>query len=305
MIGNGSGLSGAGLERSCEPRSSDWLRWTDAVGGVALLEAWFGGAAYRPHRHDTYAIGLTDTGVQAFAYRGATHVSTPGDVVVLHPDEPHDGYAGSDAGFGYRLLYVEPALIFGAVRELPGGAGALPFVPEPVVPDATLAGAIRMAFAAPREELATDEVVLRLAQGLLAAAPGSRRAPPPRHLDVAAAERARAFLEAERTRVVRSWELEAVSGHTRHELARHFRALLGTSPYRYLVMRRLDAARALLVAGRPLVETALETGFADQAHFTRVFTAAYGIAPGRYRALDASPGSDPGIAPWIPSPCGY
>ena len=47
-----------------------------------------------------YAICLTATGVLAFDYRGNAVVSTPGQVGVLHPDEVHDGYAGTQEGFG-------------------------------------------------------------------------------------------------------------------------------------------------------------------------------------------------------------
>lgn len=118
MVSKRSGASGNGLERLCTESPFDWMRSTDAVNGMELLEAWFHGRAYHPHRHDTYAIGLTEIGVQAFTYRGAAEISTPGKVVVLHPDERHDGHAATEEGFGYRMLYVEPALIFEAVHVM-------------------------------------------------------------------------------------------------------------------------------------------------------------------------------------------
>jgi AraC-like DNA-binding protein len=295
MAGNPNRPGGAGLERSCAGQSPDWIRQTDALGGVALLEAWFQGPAYRPHRHDTYAIGVTESGVQAFGYRGATHVSLPGQVVVLHPDEPHDGYAGSDAGFGYRLLYVEPALIFDAARVLSGHRQGLPFVRDPVVTNTKLSAAIRAAFHDSREPLAMDDFVLHLATGLLAEDSTSEGAHRLTHLDVAAIDRARQFLDAETTRVIRTWELEALTGLTRYDLARQFRAVVGTSPYRYSLMRRLRFARDQLTRQRPLAAVAFETGFADQAHFTRQFTAAFGITPARYGALSAGEGPRPGI----------
>jgi AraC-like DNA-binding protein len=263
------------------------VRQRDVGGGVELLEAWLQALAYRRHRHDTYAIGLTESGVQAFAYRGAAHVSTPGRVVVLHPDEAHDGHAGTAAGFGYRQLYVEPAVISEALRARLGRACALPFVPRPVTTNPTLAAAIRSAFRDGHEPLAIDDLVVRVAEGLLEADPSCGRSPPLRHVDVAAIDRARQFLDAEKTRVVRSWELEAVTGLSRYDLARQFRAMLGTSPYRYLLMRRLASARAQIARRRPLVEVALDAGFADQAHLTRAFTAAFGITPARYGALSA------------------
>jgi AraC-like DNA-binding protein len=55
-------------------------------------------------------------------------------------------------------------------------------------------------------------------------------------------------------------------------------------------MRRLDLARGLLPGGQPLADVAAEAGFADQAHFTRMFKAALGLTPARYRALAAAPG---------------
>jgi AraC-like DNA-binding protein len=290
-----SGLAVEGLERSCEGPSRDWIWHRVAGDGVELLQAWFQGRGYRTHRHDTYAIGLTDAGVQAFDYRGAAHVSLPGQVVILHPDEPHDGRAGTAAGFGYRLVYVDPASIAEAIRALTGRGQPLPFAPEPVAISPTLSGAIREVFQAGNEPLALDDLVGHLAAGLLAADPGSGELPRERRLDVVAVERARQVLDAAQTRVVRSWELEAETGLSRYELARHFRAVLGTSPYRYLLMRRLVAARAQMAQPRPLVEIALEAGFADQAHFTRMFTAAFGITPARYAALAARRGVDKSV----------
>jgi AraC-like DNA-binding protein len=54
-------------------------------------------------------------------------------------------------------------------------------------------------------------------------------------------------------------------------------------------MRRLDFARGRLRDGVPLAELALSAGFADQAHFTRMFRSAYGVTPGRYASLRESP----------------
>jgi AraC-like DNA-binding protein len=161
----------------------------------------------------------------------------------------------------------------------------LPFVADPVSASTRLSRALDGAFGHPMEPLAADSLVVELAEGLLDA---ERRGPAPRasqRVDAGALERARRFLDAERTRVVRSAELESVTGLTRYDLARQFRATFGTSPYRYLIMRRLALARELIHQRRALADTACEAGFADQAHFTRAFKSAFGLTPARYRAL--------------------
>jgi AraC-like DNA-binding protein len=272
-----------GLERSC----GDWVRSRGPTGGVELLQAWFSGRGFAPHRHDTYGIAVTDLGVQTFDYRGCLQRSLPGQVTVLHPDEKHDGRAGTEGGFSYRIVYVAPAQISAAVRVITGRLTPLPFVREPVGVSPLLASAVTAAFGSGLEPLARDTLIIRLAEGLLAADPSLPTAGKPRWLDLPALARARDVLDSRLT-VVRSAELETVTGLTRYELARQFRAAYGTSPYRYSLLRRLDFARDALRRGQQMVEVALAAGFADQAHFTRMFASTYGIPPGRYALLHAA-----------------
>jgi AraC-like DNA-binding protein len=72
------------------------------------------------------------------------------------------------------------------------------------------------------------------------------------------------------------------AGRDRWALSRDFRLLFGTSPYRYLTMRRLDLVRSLLAQGKPLVDAAMLAGFTDQSHMTRQFRSTYGMPPARW-----------------------
>jgi AraC-like DNA-binding protein len=281
----------AGLERSCGP--GEWIDVTGSADGVELFRARLRGCPFSRHRHDVYAIGVTEEGVQAFAYQGAVERSLPGQVFVLHPDEPHDGRADGPGLFGYRQLYVSPDRIASALPALTGRAGPLPFA-APVTDDPVLARVVRTAFARAPEPLALDALVLQLAEGLLRCSAAGLTGTLRCRLDLPAVERGRDFLRSRLT-IVQSSEVEAATGLDRYQFARQFRAVYGTSPYRYSVMRRLDVAQGWLRDARPLAETALEAGFADQAHFTRTFKAAFGMTPGRYVKLCAARAGD-GVA---------
>jgi AraC-like DNA-binding protein len=275
-----AGLAGGGLERSCGRR--DAVRMLPAAPGLERIEAFFAGHAFDPHRHDTYAVGLTLSGVQRFTYRGLARDSLAGHAIVLHPDEVHDGRSGVETGFTYRMIYVEPRLIRDA---LAGRMRSLPFVPTPVTADPRMVAAVGALAAADRdlEPLEADAAILGLAEAMAALAGGAMvRADP---VAWRAVDRARDLIDAHCDRVVDSAELEQAAGMDRWQIARHFRAQLGTSPYRYLTMRRLDRVRVALLEGMPMAEAAIANGFADQSHMTRQFKRAYGVSPGRWRAV--------------------
>ena len=269
------------LERSCS-RRRDWILFGPQAPGLERAEVHLSTCAFEPHRHDTYAIGVTTAGVQTFRYRGERRVCLPGQLHVLHPDETHDGAAGTDDGFGYRILYVAPEL----VRDALGGA-ALPFVADPVQTSAPASRIVAYLLAdldEPISDLARTEIIAAVADTLVGLAGATAPGPT---IDLHAVELAREYLAAHACEQTPASTLEAITGTDRFTLARHFRRAFGTSPDRYRALRRLALARAAIESGLPLVQAAAQAGFADQSHMTRQFKRAYGLTPARWTALAA------------------
>lgn len=235
------------------------------------------------HRHDTYAIGLTLSGVQSFHYRGKVRHGLAGGALVLHPDEKHDGQAGREGGFRYRMLYIEPAIIQAALKGQP-----LPFVDSGLSADGRLMPVIaRLLSGLDRalDPLEREDAVYDLALALAAISKG-RPTQAARIIDYRSTEMARSFLHS-RPAAVDLAMLERLTGRDRWSLSRDFRALFGTSPYRYLVLRRLDDVRDLMRAGYALADAAVAAGFADQSHMTRQFKSAYGLTPSQWLRLQS------------------
>ena len=66
--------------------------------------------------------------------------------------------------------------------------------------------------------------------------------------------------------------------------SRAFRISTGLPPHRWLLRQRVETAKQLMtVRDLPLSEIAISAGFANQSHFTRVFSAAVGVSPGVWR----------------------
>jgi len=255
--------------------TSDWVY--KACGDVNRIEAYFSGAAFAPHRHDTYTIGITLEGVQSFDYRGAARHSLPGGMVVLHPDELHDGRAGTDAGFRYRSIYIEPPLIQSAL-----GGKRLPFIEDGTSLDKRLFDVVLPlleAYDQPFETLEYQDALYDLAS-VLDDISGAKK--PINNFNYRAAETARQYILERLDQRMSMEDLERATGHDRWQLSRDFRAMFGTSPYRYQIMRRLDKARNMLFAGNSIAATATACEFSDQSHFTRHFKKAFGVTPKRW-----------------------
>lgn len=251
-----------------------------AAPGIERLQALLYGKAYALHRHDTYAIGITLSGVQAFHFRGELWHCLPGQCHILHPDEPHDGGAGTEDGFSYRIVYIDPSLI---QEAFPGEA--LPFVATPVVDMSRITdvpvdeiwdmdGAV--------DELGQNELVAAVARLLAGAGPG--RTAGLGALFLPGLRRVREHIASCPAKRHSMAELERLADLDRWTLARQFRAAFGTSPRRFRTLRQLDHVRHRIRAGATLAEAADEAGFADQSHMSRQFKRSYGLTPASWAA---------------------
>ncbi|MNE94729.1 Transcriptional activator FeaR [compost metagenome] len=57
------------------------------------------------------------------------------------------------------------------------------------------------------------------------------------------------------------------------------------TPHAYVINRRIQLGQSALRLGRPIAEVALESGFADQPHFQRMFKRLLAATPGQYRQV--------------------
>jgi AraC-like DNA-binding protein len=266
------------LEGLCKPlsRSSRHAAARIRLGrgseGIERLEAHFQGQAFSPHRHDTYAIGVTLAGVQTFLYRGESRYCLPGQCHFLHPDETHDGASGTDEGFGYRIVYIDPWLVQRALDGEP-----LPFVADPVVRSTAIArellsGALDMED--PIDDVRRVDIGVSIASMLAAVTSRCRNRSGP--LRMRSLLRVRDLIAARPSVRQTAQRLERVADLDRWTLARQFRSAFGTSPSRFRTMRQLDHARRVMRSGMSLADAALDAGFADQSHMSRMFKRAMG-----------------------------
>jgi AraC-like DNA-binding protein len=264
------------------PNTNDWIVRNTDSNSLERIEAFFTDHAYESHRHDTFAIGRTLTGVQSFHYRGEMKHSLPGMTMVLHPDEKHDGEAGSQDGFRYRMVYVEPATLQEIMKGKP-----LPFCENGLSQDPRLFKATDVLLQGIDHHidvLENQDALYDLATALYEISDKKQRTS--HSYDYVAAERAREFILASLFENISLDDIEKNVGRDRWSLSRDFRLLFGTSPHRYMTMRRLEVVKSCLMYGESLTQASLIAGFFDQSHMTRHFLKTFGLTPARWRMIN-------------------
>jgi AraC-like DNA-binding protein len=225
--------------------------------------------------------------VQQFNCRSTRHQSTPGKVFLLEPGEIHDGHAPTEAGFTYRMLYLDPQWLqreVAAVFEEAPANSQLGFA-------TTLASDPRLALATSQAFQSLHRGELRIVRQhaldhLLERLTGQLHWRQRYHQDPRlplVAHKAREYLHAHLHQDVGMDELALASGVDRFRLTRAFKSAFGLPPHAYLVQLRLARARHLLAKGEQPAEVASSLGFADQSHLGRWFVRAYGMTPAAYR----------------------
>ncbi|NMM44581.1 AraC family transcriptional regulator [Rhodospirillaceae bacterium KN72] len=257
-------------------------RWDD----LECLSATFVQHEYSLHTHDTYVIGVIESGVEEYRLKGVEHRAVAGDVCLVNPGELHDGRPGGN-GYRYRMFYPSIDLmaeVRGQVTERHGGG--LHFR-EALVEDPEvfrlLSGAHRTLEDAPTH-LERDSAFLEAASLLIR-----------RHADldgpeigVGREDRAVAtvqdFVEDNLAEDLDLKKLAALVGFSPYRLIRTFRKAIGQTPHAWVTGRRIAKARRLLSMGDQPANVAVDCGFYDQAHLTRLFKSVHGVTPGHYRA---------------------
>ncbi|MEZ2295147.1 helix-turn-helix domain-containing protein [Variovorax sp. RCC_210] len=199
--------------------------------------------------------------------------------------------ADMETGFDFVLLEISHAALERALDDRAGpragGLAAVTAERDDVL--AHLAQALVPALHDPADTslLFVDQVCLAVTSYLVDA--HGRAAPPneprtQRVLSRSHEARAKEMLRSKIDGAISVAEIADACNLSRSYFIHAFRETTGQTPHQWLIAQRLERAQALLMDfERPLADVAAACGFADQSHFTRVFSQYTGSPPGSWR----------------------
>jgi len=253
------------------------------VAGFLLTDyAYQPGQCIPTHSHARSYFSLIVTGGYEETYGSRSRVCQPATVVFHPAGERHAERIG---GAGARVFSVEVASHW--LAKSPGYGTVLE---EPA--DIQGGPLARLSFRLYREFLRPDAFSPLAVEGLMLEFAAERA----RHADRPLRGRPPLWLaraqEVLRARFIAPPSLvelaEEVGVHPVH-LARTFRSHLGCTVGDYVRQLRVEyACQRLTASDAPLVDIALDAGFADQSHFARTFRRLRGLTPAAFRRLHRS-----------------
>ena len=252
---------------------------------MEVIRAHFTTHRFAPHFHETFLVGVTESGVEEFEAGGGSYRSTPGSVRLFNPGEVHTGAAAAGGHWAYRAYYPSPTIMREIASQIAGHDVPEPRFSEFVVDDPDLGSQLldlHRALCDPTSGLERDSSVLQTF-GTLIERHAEQRAEPARlGREHDAVRRARELIRDRLNENVSLDVLSAAAELSPYHLIRVFKRDLGLTPFAYQTQFRIEQARALLRRGLAPAHVARKCGFYDQSHFSRTFKARVGVSPGQY-----------------------
>ncbi|WP_075178512.1 AraC family transcriptional regulator [Neptunomonas phycophila] len=271
------------MNGSCKPQF-----WRDSRMPYVELRKVINGreVCYARHSHTQWSLGAITGGQSTFLYRGNQLTLSEGNLVVINPHSVHACNPIKDQPWGYLMLYIDTDWLTNLRYE----AGLLDKPHWEDIMTATMSdngwyvGFCQMAdclLRSDRELLEKQTAVVEYLTALMHELSDQTAQPrikaPDKLQAVAEYVKANAALE------VSLDSLCELSGYSPGHLIRSFKHHFGLTPHAYQINYRIQCGQRELKRGKPIAETAVNVGFADQPHFQRTFKKLLAATPMQYR----------------------
>ena len=235
------------------------------------------------HFHDYYVIGFIESGERCLSCKNRKYTVEPGDLLLFNPRDNHTCEQIDGRTLDYRCINVHPETMSKAAFEITG-KDYLPYFSPAVIFHSELASLLRelhMIIMEEEKDFRKEEIFFFLLEQLIEefSEKGIEQSGPEENRETKIICN---YLEKNYMKNITLDELSGLTGLSKYYLLRSFTKQKGISPYRYLETIRIDRAKKLLEQGVLPIEAALQTGFADQSHFSNFFKKFIGLTLKQY-----------------------
>lgn len=241
-----------------------------------------------PHHHDFYEVYRFLRGQVEYRVEGVLYRPQPGDLLLIRPMQLHQvAVRSADTPYERIVLWVGQRYLEGLQEDAPGlmacfsGDGPVYLPHAPGEEDGAIPFLLEALLEEQRRPGEGSDLFVRgcFLQLLVLLNRQARKAGPAPESASRLVSQVVAYIHAHYSQEIRLEQLAQVFHVSKYHLSHEFRRVVGTSPYRYVMLKRLQMARERILNGTPPGKAALSCGFKDYANFFRSFEKQYGVTP--------------------------
>jgi len=240
---------------------------------------------YARHSHAHFSIGAITAGLSTYVHEQSEFQVSTGTVVLMNPGDVHACNPIDDQPWSYLMLYVETPWLTDLQHQL-GFSQDQAFRRFAITHnrDASLFVGLKDLYAVLVDE--QQDILRKHSAAVEFFTEVQQRLNPidqPLREPNFKLERAADYIRDNCTQLLKLEDICEAAQLSPSYLIRAFKQHYGMTPHAFVVNQRIQFARDRLRNGKLIADVALEAGFADQAHFQRVFKQHLAATPGQYR----------------------
>ena len=234
----------------------------------------------KKHSHKELSIGLIENGSSSVSCSEFRFEMNPGDLILIPPDSVHLCSPEKKDRFLFKMIYLDSAWL-GSVFDL---------APEFLMPIKVKLKKQEINFIrnflnnfqlkTDRMELETnlifllEEIFFNIFKITPTFAENSKNLQP---------DSVKKYLDENFIEELTLSDLEKISGQSRFSILRKFRSKYKLTPHAYIINKRIEIAKKMILENRSVARTAADSGFFDQSHFIKTFKKYVGMNPSEYK----------------------
>jgi len=238
------------------------------------------------HFHDDlYIVSMITSGhCYCLGKERQEEVSGPGTVTLLNPGQIHTGTPANESPLDYSLCYFSLKAMTDLASDFMPGGGVPEFTAS-ILKKPVLTAMMRhllVTMMESRDSLEKEAVLVSTLHFILSKYGLSGTSVAENRPQGHPVQKAKRLLASDLDQKLSLERVARIVGVSRFHFLRIFKENTGISPHLYRTLKRIELSKKLLSQDMPPAQVALETGFADQSHFSNTFRRYVGATPRQY-----------------------
>ena len=233
---------------------------------------------FTKHFHDTYAIGITNSGLFKSITSNESCLSYQNSTRIVNPGEVHHG---DSKCWNYTNFYPKVQLLVDLYEQM-FFEKKIPFFREHVVEDIHLVKLLYVFFQSVytySDKMLIETNMITILSYIIQNYTDHTKKYLPMFNDQKIIKNSIEYINDSLEYNLSLDELANNSHLSKYHFLRVFKKSVGLTPHQYILTQRVDKAKDLVLNGATLSDAGLEVGFNDQSHFIRIFRKMHGYSP--------------------------